>query len=375
MDNKCLIVIISLNQVYYTRGCIESILKNTDYPHRILIVDNGSDTETIEYLKYLKEGNIAEVIFNNENRGWVKAVNQGVYYSDSLYVCIMNNDTIVYPGWLSEMISIIQKDDSIGLVNPLWELPKRFIRTREDYFNKIVTNQRGQFIETDWVRGFCFLTKREVINKVGGLNEAFSPAYYDDWDYSIRAIRAGFRCVRAQGAFVWHYKNITYPKVLGGSEFNSLFQEKEKVFYGRWGRPLRILLITNSLSNENLPLLKDFGLLLLRDQNKLFIISSQRELNIEHTNCRMRYSRTPMVGMRAVLNIMNNFRHSSSKRYDLILCSPKINKFLKKFFFIRNNYLIKEIDYHYMTWWLKRRVQVKERRKYVRLDASNWMHR
>jgi len=255
----------------------------------------------------------------------------------------MNNDTVVYPGWLSEMIGAAEKDELTGIVNPLWELPKRYRGTREDYFSKIVTQQRGKFIETDWARGFCLLIKRKVINKVGGLDETFSPGYYDDWDYSARAIKAGFRCVRAKGAFVWHYKSRTYPEVLGASGADSLFQDKGKIFYKRWGRPLKILLIAGSLLNADLARLKNFGLLLLRDQNKLFVISSQKELYIEHTNCIMRYSPNSIMWMRSVLNIIDNLRHSSSKRYDFILCLPKINKTLRKIPFIRNNYLVKEL--------------------------------
>ena len=342
----CDIVIPVWNQLEYTKECLMSLFKSTSLPFRLIVVDNASDTPTAQYLDSVKEKSPEQVslIRNSENLGWVKAVNQGLLYSDSSYACVMNNDTIVYPGWLSEMISVAEKDESIGLVNPLWELPKRYRGTRDDYFSKIITQQHGKFIETDYARGFCFLIKREVINKIGGLDEVFSPGYYDDWDYSARAIKAGFRCARAKGAFVWHYRSISYSKILGESGINILFQDKGRIFYKRWGRPLRILLIVDSLSRESLPLLKEFGLLLLRSQNSLFVISSQKELYIEHTNCIMKYFINSMLGLRSVLNIADNFRHSLSKRYDFILCSPKINKTLRKIPFIRNNYLVKELN-------------------------------
>jgi len=341
-DIKCLIAIISLDQLDYTRQCIESILKITEYPYRILIVDNGSNKETIQYLKYLKEQNFAEVIFNSENLGWVKAVNQAMLYSDHGYVCIMNNDTVVYPRWLSEMVGTAQKDNRIGIVNPLWELPKRFKGTLDDYYSNVIKDQRGEFIETDWARGFCFLVKRAVIDKIGGLDEAFSPAYYDDWDYSMRAIMSGFRCVRAMGALVYHYRNITYSDILGGKELNNLLKEKGVVFYKRWGRPLKILLIIDDTMKIDLFSLEDFILHLLREQHTLFIIHNQKHFTIKHTNCTLQYV-PHFIRIRCSLNIMNNLRHSTLKRYSVILSSYKVKSFLEKVIFVKNDYTLKEI--------------------------------
>lgn len=323
----------------------------TRFPFRLILVDNASDKQTAQYLDKIKEENPEQVVLirNSENLGWVKAVNQGILYSNSLYVCAMNNDTVAYLRWLSEMVDVAEEGELVGLVNPLWELPKRYKRTPDKYFRKIITQQSGKFIETDYARGFCFLIKRKVISKIGGLDEVFSPGYYDDWGYSLRAMEAGFKCVRAKGAFVRHYRSITYLAVWGETRFNSLFQEREKIFYKKWGRSLRILLIIDSSLSKNLPLLKDFGLSLLEGQNRPTIINTQRELNIEHTNCTMKYSLSPMAQIRSTLNIMDNFRHSSSKRYDCILCSPKIDKFLNRFSFIKNNYLIKKLDTNLMN--------------------------
>lgn len=342
MDGICLIGIISLNQLEYTKRCVESILRNTVYPHSILIVDNGSDSQTIDVLKCFKEHHSAEVIFNKENLGWVKAVNQIMFHSDFPYVCIMNNDTLAYPGWLEEMINIAERDKRIGLVNPLWQLPKRFRGTVDDYFDKIVRNQEGEFIETDWVRGFCFLVKRAVIDKIGGLDEMFSPAYYDDWDYSVRAIKAGFRCVIAKGSFVYHYKNITYSDTLGKSGLNELIQEKAAVFYERWGRPLKILLIIDTSLRVDAYSLKDFLLHLLREQHKVYVIHQLGDFVVEHTNCIIRQAPI-FIRSKSLLNILNNFRHSSTKRYDIILSSNKLNSFLSKLPFIKYSYMLKEI--------------------------------
>ena len=132
----CDIVIPVWNQLEYTKECLISLFKSTSLPFRLVVVDNASDTRTAQYLDSVKEKNPEQVslIRNSENLGWDKAVNQGLLYSGSSYACAMNNDTVVYPGWLSEMVGVAEKDESIGVVNPLWELPKRYRGTRDGYF-------------------------------------------------------------------------------------------------------------------------------------------------------------------------------------------------------------------------------------------------
>jgi GT2 family glycosyltransferase len=285
-QKHCLIVVISLDQLSFTRGCLESIEKNTKYPYKVLVIDNGSKQETLNYLNEIKRSGKIDVIFNKDNLGWVKAVNQGLFYSDSFYVCVMNNDTIVYPGWLQQMVKGFRNDKAVGIVNPLWELPKKFKGSRDQYFKQIITKQQDEYVDTDWARGFCYLVKREVINATGGLDYDFSPAYYDDWDFSLRAIEEGYKCIRAKGAFVYHYKNVSYPEVLGEKGFNKIFKEKARIFHQKWGFPLRIFIIVGGKAPGEITLMRELAQKLLKVQNKIYVIS-KRNLNINHSNCFM----------------------------------------------------------------------------------------
>ena len=342
----CDIIIPIWNQLKYTEECIESILEATGFSSfRLILIDNASDRQTADYLDQIKAGHEGKILLirNSENLGWVKAVNQGICRCVGEYVCVMNNDTVVYPGWLAQMIKVAEKEKAIGLVNPLWQLPKRFKKIPGAYFNKTIKKGRGEFIETDWVRGFCFLIKRAVLDKIGGLDEDFSPGYYDDWDFSMRAQRAGFKCARAKGAFVRHYVNASSPLILGRKGFNRLFQEKEELFYSKWGRPLRILVIIDRALSKDFASVKSFTSQLLKEQNRVFLIS-QRPLGIAHTN--YRYNNCPdfLIGVRALFSLLNNLRHIRSKRYNLIFCSTRMGRLLKSFPFIRNNYLFKELD-------------------------------
>ncbi len=341
----CDIVLLVYDQLEYTKKCIESIFNNTDYPYKLIIVDNGSvKKETVEYLDLvaLKNSDKVIIVRNKENQGYVKAVNKGLENTSSEFVCVMSNDTIAYPGWLTQMVIIAQKDKKIGIVNPLWELPKRITRNKpkisfkviNKYFENVVKKQKNTFIETDWARGFCYLTKREVIDKIGGLDLDFSPGYYDDWDYSMRAIKAGYICVRASGAFVWHYKNITYGNELGYQGLNKALEDKAKIFYPRWGKPLRLLLVNSDNSSEFNNLIGD----LLRDQNMLTVINSNKKFKFDHTNLILKNSIQYLLFIKIGFSLLDNFRHNKSKRYNLIICNKKIQEILKKFKFIQENY-------------------------------------
>lgn len=97
---KCDIIIPVWNHKDITKDCIDSIIRNTVYPYSLILIDNASDADTKTYLESLKNNGSIDVklIRNEENLGFVKAVNQGLKASGAPYVCIMNNDTIATPG-------------------------------------------------------------------------------------------------------------------------------------------------------------------------------------------------------------------------------------------------------------------------------------
>src|SRR3989338_2365242 len=102
----CDIIIPVWNQLEDTRECIESIKKYTFYTYKLILIDNASNQETSNYLQGLEkaDSNNVKIIRNEKNEGFIKAVNKGISRSDSEYVCILNNDTIVTRGWLKELI-------------------------------------------------------------------------------------------------------------------------------------------------------------------------------------------------------------------------------------------------------------------------------
>jgi len=344
INSKCLLIIITYNQLEYTRQCIESIQSHTDYPHRVLIIDNCSNQETVDYLQTLKNQEDIEVIFNKENQGWIGGVNQGLAFGDYVYYCVMNNDIVVYPGWLSEMVKMAEQEERIGLVNPEWDAPKKYRQDYQRFFQEEIIPQRNQSVETDWMRGFCFLIKRSVVRAIGGLDTIFGAGYYDDWDYSMRAIKAGFRCVRAKGAFVYHCKNITFNSLLRKFEYDENFNRNKALFYNRWGRPLRVLVIYSEDLNAKKDLVRHILRSLLENQDNVFLIQTGDESLVEHTNCVQKKVSASALIWNIWGRLMDNLRHALRKRYNIILCSQEVKHRITQIPLLTNQYRLLTFD-------------------------------
>ena len=240
---RCDIVMPVWNKKELTSRCLDSIFENTNCDYRIIIIDNASDSAVQGYLDSVRNSHPDKVILvrNYENSGFTKAVNQGIANSSGEYVCVMNNDVIVFDGWLSEMIQIAESSEYIGIVNPAnnFGAKKPEGVTLQQYAQNKTAGKSGQWIETSTPVGFCYLIKREVINKIGMFDERFSPGYFEDTEYAIRARGAGYKSVFAKGAFVFHEEHSSFKK----RGFNALFKQSEEKFYKMHKRPDRALFV------------------------------------------------------------------------------------------------------------------------------------
>lgn len=235
---KCDIVIPVWNQLELTKKCVDSIVKNTaDIDYRIIIIDNASDSQTVSYLASLDSalGGNALVIRNNNNLGFVKAANQGIRLSEAEYVCVLNNDVITTDGWLSEMIAVAESSPGIGLVNPssntMGQKPGKDI-SLEDYALSLKKTPQP-WEEIGSAIGFCMLIKRSVIEKVGVFDEIYGIGNFEDTDYSRRAVKSGFLCVRACRSYVYHVEGRSFGR---DKRFDENFERNRQIYEFRWGR-------------------------------------------------------------------------------------------------------------------------------------------
>lgn len=236
------IIIPTFNALDYTKKCLSSLKKNTKFPYKLIIVDNGSTDGTREWIEKQKD---ITLIKTEENLGYAGACNVGMQISDSKYIVLSNNDILFTPGWLSHFIEITKINSRIGLVGPVTNNAagghREMVRSYESdddmfkYAAEIRKRNSGFIQEVPWLVFFCTLIKRSVVDKIGHLDESFGLGGHDDLDYSKRAAEAGFCCVIDRSVFVHHYCSITYR--INQMPYNELLVQARQKFCLKWNLP------------------------------------------------------------------------------------------------------------------------------------------
>jgi O-antigen biosynthesis protein len=243
MSYLCDIVVLTWNNLDITKTFIDSLLASSNIPCRLIIIDNASSDGTREYLASLKDiGNFKfSIVLNNENRGFVAGMNQGLKLSEAEYICLANNDLIFSKGWLEEIIVVFKSNERIGIVNPnsnnLGLKPPKGMAL-EDFTHSLHSNS-GDFAEMPFCIGFCMVIKKDLIDKVGLLSEEYAPAFFEDSDYSLRAQREGYLIGVAKSSYVLHKEHASFDFVDKRIK-EDMFAKSREVFINKWGRMLRM---------------------------------------------------------------------------------------------------------------------------------------
>jgi O-antigen biosynthesis protein len=237
---KTSIIILTHNQLDYTKQCIESIAKYTkEGSYEIIIVDNHSTDGTVEWLK--QQNNI-KVIFNNENLGFPKGCNQGIEIATGENILLLNNDTIVTKNWLDNLLACLYSSDDIGAVGPVTNsaayystIPVNYTSIDEmhQFAASYNVSDPNKWEERLKLIGFCMLIKREAVDKVGLLDERFTPGNFEDDDYSVRLRKAGYRLMLCKDTFIHHYGSVSWKKDVNA--YSKVLTENEKKFKEKWG--------------------------------------------------------------------------------------------------------------------------------------------
>ena len=234
------IIMLTYNQLEYTKLCIESIRKFTPKEcYEIIIVDNASTDGTKEYLKQQDD---LKIIFNEENKGFPKGCNQGIKISEGENILLLNNDTIVNPDWLYRLNSALYSNENIGAVGAIsnscsngQQIPVRYENMNQmlNLANEIYYNNKGRYKYITRLVGFCYLIKKEVLNKIGLLDEIFTPGNYEDDDISLRIRQVGYELLLCEDTFIHHYGSASFNKDLNSFQ-STLNINREKISL-KWG--------------------------------------------------------------------------------------------------------------------------------------------
>lgn len=193
------VVVVTYNNLTMIDRCLCSIKQNTAEPIRIIVVNNGAPFS-------VPDNSGVTVLNTGKNLGWTGGVNHGVAYAlthdPAPFIMWMNDDTQILPhdyGWLTKMLRCFELDPKIAVVGP----------TSNNIMGWQTTNHvhLPPAIETTFLSGMCMLLRREVVEKVGPLDQG--EAGGDDLDYSIRLTDAGYKICCCRRSFMLHFCSVT----------------------------------------------------------------------------------------------------------------------------------------------------------------------
>lgn len=220
----CVIVCVH-NAPDYAEICIDSVLKHTHGMYDLVLVNDGSKSETTTLLKrYVRDYDHVRMIHHTTAKGYTKAANAGLRVSKADFTVLLNSDTIVSPEWSERMIACAYSEPHVGIVGPLsnaatyQSVPFVFEDngtwkqnilsgdiTVSGYAQAIARVSLKSYPRVPVANGFCFGIKREVIDTIGLLDEeTFPRGYGEENDYCLRAADAGFEIAICDDAYVYH---------------------------------------------------------------------------------------------------------------------------------------------------------------------------
>ncbi|QSZ27972.1 glycosyltransferase [Aceticella autotrophica] len=238
IDNLCSIIILTHNQLEYTKLCIESIRKYTDVPYEIIVVDNGSTDGTVDYLE--KQNDIT-LIKNSENLGFAKGCNQGIAVSKGEFIVLLNNDTIVTKNWLKNMIDFINTHEDAGIVGPVTNNISgdqkiityyKNINDMHEFAGKFnVQNQKWR--KSLRLVGYCMVMRKELFREIGLLDENYGIGNFEDDDLCLRALLKGYNLYINDTTFIHHFGSVTFKNM--DINYAELMKKNEIYFKQKWG--------------------------------------------------------------------------------------------------------------------------------------------
>lgn len=220
------VVIPSYNGLPLLKKHLPEVIKHSPANTKIIIVDDGGNDDTCEYLKEKYQS--VTCLHHEKNLGFTKSVNLGFAAATADLVVLLNNDVSPKPGYLSNMSRYFEKADlfAVTLNETTSSWPQVSFSGKLQYIRG-TDKDRPRY--SAWASGGSAVFRRDIWKLLGGFDEIYSPGYWEDIDLGWRAWKAGYSIVWDPESKVVHQHESTF-NLLNRSELNLIKQKNELLF-------------------------------------------------------------------------------------------------------------------------------------------------
>lgn len=237
------IIVPVFNNFETTFACLAHIHKNTLGVSYELILADDASTDDLTTLSQPIQG--MRVLQSDQNLGFLGNCNRAAEQARGDFLLFLNNDAYVQPGWLKSLLEVIENDPTVGIVGPkflamngliseaggiVWNDGSAWNYGRNGAAGRPEYNYRK---EVDFMSGACLLIRKPLWDSLGGFDDRYSPAYYEDVDIAFSARQQGFRVVYQPEAEVYHDEGSS-----SGTDLNSGVKQNQvknqQVFFQKW---------------------------------------------------------------------------------------------------------------------------------------------
>jgi GT2 family glycosyltransferase len=241
------VVVVTHDNLAFTRLCLHSVLANSGADgFELIVVDNGSSDGTAPYLARLAERDArVRVLLNGANVGFAPACNQGLALASGDHLVLLNNDTLVPPGWLDGLRRHLA-EPKVGFVGPVTnrigneaEIDTDY-RTWGEYLEaarRRALDHAGEWLEIGTPAMFCLAMRRQTHLRLGPLDEGYEIGLLEDDDYAERARRAGYELRCADDVLVHHFGEASFGQLVPSGEYTRILEANQRRYAQKWGKP------------------------------------------------------------------------------------------------------------------------------------------
>lgn len=217
------LVVLSWNNLDLTKACVDSLRRNTDVGHELIVVDNASTDGSADFARQVSD--IAVV--NEVNLGFAAGMNSGLRVATGRYVAFINNDTRFPPAWATPILETFESHDDAGIALPAVTAAGNPVSVRETPgSNRVVLPPFGEFPS-----GVVYVMPTELVRGLGGWNEDYQTASAEDLDLAFTVWAHGYSIVLDERVLIEHESQASVKSL---PDRKALYRENLEQFLDRW---------------------------------------------------------------------------------------------------------------------------------------------